>query len=312
MSYVDAWFDRDNDRIHVVERVDGKREYREYPANYVFYYDDPRGKYKTIFDTPVSRFSTRNSKEFHKELKIQSGNKLYESDINPVFRCLEENYLGADTPKLQTAFFDIEVDFHQERGYSPTDDPFNAITAITVYLDWVEQLVTLAMPPKSMTMDTAKDICKQFDNTFLFDNEGDLLKTFMDLVEDADILSGWNSEGYDIPYTFNRITRVLSKEDLRSFCLFGQKPKKRTFDRFGKEEVTFDLIGRVHLDYILTVVFICREIICSHIHLKWIFFTFIKFFFFNHRYIKCYHFTFDHNTFADVCSNQFLIFPIQV
>ena len=249
MSYVDAWFDRDNDRIHVVERVDGKREYREYPANYVFYYDDPRGKYKTIFDTPVSRFSTRNSKEFHKELKIQSGNKLYESDINPVFRCLEENYLGADTPKLQTAFFDIEVDFHQERGYSPTDDPFNAITAITVYLDWVEQLVTLAMPPKSMTMDTAKDICKQFDNTFLFDNEGDLLKTFMDLVEDADILSGWNSEGYDIPYTFNRITRVLSKEDLRRFCLFGQKPKKRTFDRFGKEEVTFDLIGRVHLDY---------------------------------------------------------------
>ena len=213
MSYVDAYFDRDNDRIHVVERVDGKREYREYPANYVFYYDDPRGKYKTIFDTPVSRFSTRNSKEFHKELKIQSGNKLYESDINPVFRCLEENYLGADTPKLQTAFFDIEVDFHQERGYSPTDDPFNAITAITVYLDWVEQLVTLAMPPKSMTMDTAKDICKQFDNTFLFDNEGDLLKTFMDLVEDADILSGWNSEGYDIPYTFNRITRVLSKED---------------------------------------------------------------------------------------------------
>ena len=111
MSYVDAWFDRERDRIHVVERVNGEREYREYPANYVFYYDDPRGKYKTIFDTPVSRFATRNSKEFHKELKIQSGKKLYESDINPVFRCLEENYLGAESPKLHTAFFDIEVDF---------------------------------------------------------------------------------------------------------------------------------------------------------------------------------------------------------
>jgi len=32
MSYVDAWFDRDADRIHVVERVEGRREYREYPA----------------------------------------------------------------------------------------------------------------------------------------------------------------------------------------------------------------------------------------------------------------------------------------
>ena len=52
MSYVDALFDRDKDRIHVVERVDGRREYREYPANYVFYYDDPRGKFQSIYGTP--------------------------------------------------------------------------------------------------------------------------------------------------------------------------------------------------------------------------------------------------------------------
>ena len=66
MSYVDALFDRDKDRIHVVERVNGERVYREFPANYVFYYDDPRGKFRTIYDTPVNRFATRNSKEFHK------------------------------------------------------------------------------------------------------------------------------------------------------------------------------------------------------------------------------------------------------
>ena len=114
MSYVDAYFDRERDRIHVVERVDGKREYKEHSANYVFYYDDQRGKYKTIFDTPVSRFATRNRKEFQRELKIQGDKGTYESDINPVFRCLEENYLGAEAPKLQTAFFDIEVDFHKE------------------------------------------------------------------------------------------------------------------------------------------------------------------------------------------------------
>ena len=98
---------------------------------------------------------------------------------------MEENYLGAEAPKLQTAFFDIEVDFDSERGYSPTEDP-NA-TAITVYLDWVEQLVTLAMPPKGMTMETAKDLCKGFDNTFPFTDEGELLNTFTDLIDDADI-----------------------------------------------------------------------------------------------------------------------------
>ena len=118
MSYVDAVLDSNADRIHVVERIDGERVYKEYPANYTFYYDDPRGKFKTIFDNPVSRFSTRNSKEFHKELRVNSGKKLWESDINPIFRCLEENYSGAMSPKLHTAFFDIEVDFDPLRGYS--------------------------------------------------------------------------------------------------------------------------------------------------------------------------------------------------
>jgi len=249
MSYVDAYFDRENDRIHVVERVNGKREYRELPANYVFYYDDPRGKHRTIYDKPVSRFSTRNRKEFMKELKIQGSKGLWESDINPVFRCLEENYLGAEPPKLQTAFFDIEVDFDKDKGYSSPDDPFNPITAISVYLDWIDQLITLAIPPQHMSMDTAKDLTKDFDNTYLFTDEGEMLQTFLDLIDDADIISGWNSEGYDIPYTVNRITRVLSKDDNRKWCLFGQLPKKRTFERFGSESITFDLVGRVHLDY---------------------------------------------------------------
>jgi DNA polymerase elongation subunit (family B) len=249
MSYVDALFDRDKDRIHVVERVDGKREYREYPANYIFYYDDPRGKFRSIYGTPVSRFATRNSKEYHKELRINSNKRIWESDINPVFRCLEENYLGARSPKLQTCFFDIEVDFDPVRGYSRPEDPFNAITAITVYLDWLDKLVTLVTPPKSMSWETAEEIAKQYDNCFLFEREQDLLDTFLNLIDDADVLSGWNSEGFDIPYTTMRISRVLSKDDTRRMCLWGQLPKQRTFERFGAENLTFDLIGRVHMDY---------------------------------------------------------------
>ena len=249
MSYVDAQFDREHDRISIVERVNGKREYREYPASYIFYYDDPRGKFQSIYGDPVSRFSTRNNKEFRKELRIQSGKKIYESDINPIFRCLAENYLGVDAPKLQTVFFDIEVDFDPVKGFSPPSDPFNAITAITVYLDWLEQLVTLAIPPKHLSVETAKDLVKDFDNTFLYDNETDLLNAFLDLIEDADVLSGWNSEGFDIPYTINRITRVMSKDDTRRFCLWGQLPKRRTFERYGAEHETYDIVGRVHLDY---------------------------------------------------------------
>ena len=249
MSYIDALFDRDHDRIHIVGRRDGERYYEEFPATYVFYYDDPRGKFRSIYGNPVSRFSTRNNKEFRKELRIQSGKQLYESDVNPVLRLLEENYKGIDAPRLHTAFFDIEVDFDPERGFSRPEDPFNPITAISVYMDWLDQLVTMVIPPKSMSMETANEIAAEFDNCFVFTEERELLDTFLNLIQDADVLSGWNSEGYDIPYTVMRTTRVLSKDDTRRFCLWDQLPKQRTFERFGAENITFDLIGRVHLDY---------------------------------------------------------------
>ncbi len=249
MSYVDALFDREHDRIHIVERRDGVRRYQEYPAQYIFYYDDPRGKFRSIYGTPVSRFSTRNNKEFRKEVRMHSNKKLYESDINPIFRCLEENYKDQNAPELHTAFFDIEVAFDKDRGFSPVEDPFNPITAISVYLDWTDQLITLAVPPSTISWETAQELVSEFENTILFDREEDMIKTFLDLIDDADVLSGWNSEGYDIPYTINRCTRVLSKDDTRKFCLWGQLPKKRMFERFGAEQETYDLIGRVHMDY---------------------------------------------------------------
>ena len=249
MSYIDALFDREHDRIHTVERRNGERVYREYPANYIFYYDDARGNFKSIYGTPVSRFSTRNNKEFRKEVRAHSHKPIYESDINPIFRCLEENYKDQDAPELHTAFFDIEVAFDKDRGFSPVSDPFNPITAISVYLDWLDQLVTLAVPPKHLSWETAHELVRDFENTILFADEADMIKTFLDLIDDADVVSGWNSEGYDIPYTVNRCVRVLSKDDTRKFCLWGQLPKKRMFERFGAENETYDLIGRVHMDY---------------------------------------------------------------
>jgi len=249
--YVDAVLDTNADRIHVVERTpEGKRAYKEYPTNYVLYYADPKGKYRSIYGDPLTRFSTRKRAEFEKERRMHSNKRMFESDVNVVFRCLSDNYLNVDPPKLHTCFFDIEVDFDPERGFSPTDDPFNPVTAISLYLDWLDQLVTLVIPPKHMSDETAQELTRDFPNCFLFRSEIEMFETFFDLIEDADVLTGWNSEGYDIPYTVNRVTRIMSKDDTRKFCLLGQLPKVRTYERFGKEEKTYDLIGRIHMDYL--------------------------------------------------------------
>ncbi len=249
MSYVDAWFDRDNDIIKVVERnKKGEREYRDIPVRHTFYYKDPKGKFQSIYGDPVSRVVCKNTKELRKEQAINSGKQLYEADINPIFVCLSENYINQDAPKLNVAFFDIEVDFDPERGYASPDDAFMPITAIAVHLQWLDTMVCLAIPPKKVSMEEAKEMVKEFPNTMLFDNEADLLDTFLDLIQDADIISGWNSEGFDVPYTVNRVTKVLSKEDTRRFCLFNQLPKRREYEKFGRQSVTYDFVGRVHLD----------------------------------------------------------------
>ena len=250
MPYVDAFFDRDADIIRAVERRDGKRHYQEYQAKYTFYYEDPKGKYKSIYDDPLIKVVCKNTKDFRKELAINKGKKMFESDVNPIFQCLSEHYLNQDAPKLNVAFFDIETDFDPERGFADPSDPFMPITAITVHLQWLDALVTFALPPKTLTMEQAQAEVAEFENTYLYANEGDMLQAFLDIIEDADILSGWNSEGYDIPYTVNRVSRVLSKDDTRRFCLWSQLPKRREFEKFGKTAETFDTIGRVHMDYL--------------------------------------------------------------
>jgi len=249
MSYVDALWDREKDIIHVVERDEkGLRKFVEYPARYVFYYPENKGKYRSIFGENLSKVTTRSFKEFSKEQKIHSNHTLYESDINPVFRVLEENYLGKEPPKLHVAFFDIEVDFDPERGYASPEDAFMPITSIAVHLQWLDTLICLAIPPKTMTMEQAQESIKEFPNTYLFETEAEMLDTFLNLIEDADVVTGWNSEGYDIPYTVNRVVKSLSKEDTKRFCLWGQYPKKREYEKYGKMSVTYDLVGRVHLD----------------------------------------------------------------
>ena len=249
MSYVDAFFERNKDVIHVVERVNEKRIFRTYPTKYAFFYPDAKGKYRSIYGKPLSRVSTTSGKAFQKERKLYSHKQLYESDVNPIFRCLEEYYLGKEAPTLNKCFFDIEVDFSSSKGYADPSNPFSMINSVTLWCSWLNDLITLTIRPKTVSRQDAEAICNKFSNTMLFNTEEDLLNNFLAIIQDADILSGWNSEGYDIPYTVNRVARILGKQRMRDFCLWNQYPRKREYEKFGREQETFDLLGRVHLDY---------------------------------------------------------------
>jgi len=250
--YVDALFKRgsDSEIIRIVERVNGKRVYREFQPDYHFFINDQRGTHKSIYGDPVKKVIPKSFAEKQKLVKNISHNvKKWESDVDPIFRCLEHNYQHADAPHLNIAFFDIETSFDKELGWSEAGDANNSITSISVHLQWIDEIICLAVPPDTLTWDEAQDIADEVGNVVLFKTEGEMLQAFMSIIEDADILSGWNSEAYDIPYLVNRVKKILGKQEARKLCLWDQQPKVREFERGGKVQPTYDLIGRVHVDY---------------------------------------------------------------
>lgn len=250
MSWVDAFFEREKDKITISERINGERFTRELSPAYEFYYKDQNGSFIATTGERCSKFVCKNGAEFRSELKNMGDRKTFEADHNVVFKTLKRNFQNPKPADLHVAFLDIEVDFDLIKGYSTPEDPFNPVTAISVYCQWLEELFTLVIAPETLTDEEAQKITDEFPNTLLCKNEKELLMLSQDLIEDADVVSGWNSTGYDIPYMINRTIRLLGKSSVTGWCLWGKHPVKRKYEQFGKERSTYDLVGRLHLDYL--------------------------------------------------------------
>ena len=180
MSYVDAFYEQGKDIVTVIERVDGKRVIKEIQPAHNFYYADPKGKHKSIYGDAVTEVRCSNIKDLKKNIGINNNNKLFESDIRPLNKVLAEQYIGADVPDLNVAFFDIEVDFDPLRGYSSPSDPFTPITAIGVYMQWMDAMICLAVPPKTLTWEQAQEVVKPLPEVMLFRTEKEMLNTFLE------------------------------------------------------------------------------------------------------------------------------------
>ena len=108
-------------------------------------------------------------------------------------------------------------------------DPSKHPQHLLYILQWLDALITLAVP-KTMQFEDAQKMCKDRwgDDVILFTNDKDgngerlqMLQTFPDLIEDADIPVAGTVKAM-INHTVNRIKRVLSTDDTRRFCLWKQ------------------------------------------------------------------------------------------
>lgn len=255
MSYIDAYLNSDG-KVYVSSRINGQRVIKTHDVDYHFYVYDENGKYKNIYGDRLKRLEFNTKHEFESAKNRYGQNVTHESDFSPVFRTLEQSYNNIKEEKPHVAFFDIETDFDKTHGYSSPEEARNPIISIAIYLAWSDTSICLAIPPETMSISDCVEIANTFknDHVIMFETEAEMLNSFLDLIEDADALSGWNSGGYDIPYLIHRIQRVLGRKETHRLCLWQKFPKKRivkqkTGKDSSREYTTYSLIGRTHLDY---------------------------------------------------------------
>ncbi|WVX87536.1 DNA polymerase [Vibrio phage EniLVp02] len=66
------------------------------------------------------------------------------------------------------------------------------------------------------------------------------------------IVTGWNSEGFDMPYICGRMEKLLSKEVMEKLSPWGiVRDRTDTDEKTGKVSVKYDIWGVEHLDYMV-------------------------------------------------------------
>jgi DNA polymerase elongation subunit (family B) len=256
VSYLSASLSRDRKKVLVWERTEhNNRIVKKFDAPYYFFIQDETGIYKDIHGNSLSKIEANNSHDFY-ELKIKfknNGYKLYESDIQPHYKILSDNYYNHESGHTNLTFYDIEVDYDKQRGFSSPADPYAPVSAISVLHYFKNEAKVFAVLPSNNKW-SFKDIDEEAKKTceiIICKNERELLLRYIEEISDGDILSGWNSAFFDDVYVYKRIEKLFgnSMSDKLSFN-DAAPPAIKEIERFGNVNETIEYFGRQNLDYL--------------------------------------------------------------
>ena len=168
---------------------------------------DPDGDYKTLYGQACRRVR-RWSKE-----DAESG-IIFEGDLRPEMRYLIDNYTEYDTPSDShiEMFFDIEVD--SKNGLPNIKQANNKITAISYYDKVSKEYTALVLDESNEILEQNYESMKgETIHVYPFNNEHNLLERFVDefMKIRPTILVGWNIDGFDVPYLYNRLSRLFGQ-----------------------------------------------------------------------------------------------------
>ena len=192
--YQNIYFDNRKQKVHL---WDDKKGYLIIPYKKYAYVKNSNGQH-------VSLYGDRVKKVFNYDKEDPT---LHESDVPPTTRFLVDQYTDSDevSEGHRKIFFDIEVEVTD--GFPDVMKANNVITSIALYDFLTEKYYTYVFDAKKRLQSYTKD--NQFVE--VYDTEYEMLNKFFQkyLEIKPTILSGWNSDYFDIPYLYNRAVNVL-------------------------------------------------------------------------------------------------------
>lgn len=161
----------------------------------------------------------------------------YISDMYP------EDEIKFDISKIKLTTIDIEV--ASENGFPDVESASEEVLLITLQ-DYNTKLIrTWGLGKYNNTQENV--VYKSFSTEY------DLLNDFIHwwMMEDniPEVITGWNSMMYDIPYLIRRLDRVLGEKLMKRISPWGLITERKTVIK-GREQIHYDIGGISQLDYL--------------------------------------------------------------
>lgn len=223
------------------QRIQRKIKYK--PTHYIST-DKSDARYRTIKNQPVEAVhfdSMKEARDFRKKYEGIDNFRVYGFNNYP-YTFINENYQGLiewDIKKVRILFFDIEV--ISDQGFPRADQAAHEVVAISMRMG--NKIYLLGNQPYTPESDDVEYIqCR---------NEEHLLNVFLELWHklDPDVVSGWNVNGFDIPYMINRLNNVLGENMGNSLSPWGLM-NTREVTLMGRTTTFYEPIGLAVLDYL--------------------------------------------------------------
>ena len=201
-------------------------------------------EWKTLkgqYVTPIQHNTIKEAKEWVENYKNQP--ELVHGSTMYSYNYIADEYpnrINYDVDQILIVTIDIEVEC--ENGFPSPEAAAEPLLSITVKNHQSKKFVVWGVGKFQNNRD---------DVTYVeCSDELHLIKEFLSFWEShqPDIITGWNTEFFDIPYLCNRIEKLCGEDEVKRLSPWRSVFSREVF-KMGRKHQVFDIQGVSHLDY---------------------------------------------------------------